>query len=247
MEELPRLGVNIDHVATLRNARGENYPSPVRAAILCQESGADGITAHLREDRRHIRDSAIHEIKEQISIPLNFEMAPTNEMLDIAIKTLPNACCIVPEKREEVTTEGGIDVKRSHNVLAPIINELKKNNIRVSLFVDASNDQIELSKELGADIVEIHSGEFCRKVHYKTDFQNELNKIKDSASFASSIGLETHIGHGITFESIIELSRIKEVKEFNIGHFIIAESVFIGLSEAINKFKNLVRDSRKVS
>ena len=188
MDELPRLGVNIDHVATLRNARGEDYPSPVRAAILCQESGADGITAHLREDRRHIRDTDIQEIKEQISIPLNFEMAPTNEMLDIAIKTLPNACCIVPEKREEVTTEGGIDVKRSHNVLAPIINELKKNNIRVSLFVDASNDQIELSKELGADIVEIHSGEFCRKVHYKSDFQNELNKIKESASFARSIG-----------------------------------------------------------
>mgnify|MGYP001324169306 CR=1 FL=1 len=128
----------------------------------------------------------------------------------------------------------------------PIINELKKNNIRVSLFVDASNDQIELSKELGADIVEIHSGEFCRKVHYKTDFQNELNKIKESASFANSIGLETHIGHGITFESIIELSRIEEVKEFNIGHFIIAESVFIGLSEAIKNFKNLVRDNRKV-
>ena len=145
MDELPRLGVNIDHVATLRNARGEDYPSPVRAAILCQESGADGITAHLREDRRHIRDTDIQEIKEQISIPLNFEMAPTSEMLDIAIKTLPNACCIVPEKREEVTTEGGIDVKRSHNVLAPIINELKKNNIRVSLFVDASNDQIAVS------------------------------------------------------------------------------------------------------
>ena len=246
MDELPRLGVNIDHVATLRNARGEDYPSPVRAAILCQESGADGITAHLREDRRHIRDSDIQEIKEQISIPLNFEMAPTNEMLDIAVRTLPNACCIVPEKREEVTTEGGIDVRRSHNVLGPIINELKKNNIRVSLFVDASNDQIELSKELGADIVEIHSGEFCRKVHYKTDFQNELNKIKESVSFANSIGLETHIGHGITFESIIELSRIEEVKEFNIGHFIISESVFIGLSEAIKKFKNLVRDNRKV-
>ena len=206
MDELPRLGVNIDHVATLRNARGEDYPSPVRAAILCQESGADGITAHLREDRRHIRDSDIEEIKEQISIPLNFEMAPTNEMLDIAVRTLPNACCIVPEKREEVTTEGGIDVRRSHNILGPMINELKKNNIRVSLFVDASNDQIELSKELGADIVEIHSGEFCRKVHYKTDFQSELNKIKESASFANSIGLETHIGHGITFDSIIAVS-----------------------------------------
>ena len=246
MDELPRLGVNIDHVATLRNARGENYPSPVRAAILCQESGADGVTAHLREDRRHIRDTDIKEIKEQVSIPLNFEMAPTNEMLDIAIKTLPNACCIVPEKREEVTTEGGIDVKRSHNVLGPIINELKKNSIRVSLFVDASNDQIELSKKLGADIVEIHAGEFCRKIHYKSDFQNEINKIKESVSFANSIGLETHIGHGITFDSIIELSKIKEVKEFNIGHFIIAESIFIGLHEAIKKFKKLIKESREI-
>ena len=246
MDELPRLGVNIDHVATLRNARGENYPSPVRAAILCQESGADGVTAHLREDRRHIRDTDIKEIKEQVSIPLNFEMAPTNEMLDIAIKTLPNACCIVPEKREEVTTEGGIDVNRSHQVLGPIINELKKNSIRVSLFVDASNDQIELSKKLGADIVEIHAGEFCRKIHYKSDFQNEINKIKESVSFANSIGLETHIGHGITFDSIIELSKIKEVKEFNIGHFIIAESIFIGLHEAIKKFKKLIKESREI-
>ena len=242
-----KLGVNIDHIATLRNARGEDFPDIINAAKVALSSGADSITAHLREDRRHIKDLDIEKIAGNFPGKLNLEMAATKEMLDIALKVKPFSCCIVPEKREEVTTEGGIDVKRSHNVLAPIINELKKNNIRVSLFVDASNDQIELSKELGADIVEIHSGEFCRKVHYKSDFQNELNKIKESASFASSIGLETHIGHGITFESIIELSRIKEVKEFNIGHFIIAESVFIGLSEAINKFKNLVRDSRKVS
>ena len=237
-----RLGVNIDHVATLRNARGEDYPCPVKAALKCQEFGADGITAHLREDRRHIRDDDIEAIKSQISIPLNFEMAPTNEMVEIAIKTLPNACCIVPEKREEVTTEGGIDVKRNHNILGTIIGRLKKNNIRVSLFVDSSVDQIKLAKELGSDIIEIHAGEFCRKVHDRLDFQKELNTIKEAASFAESIGLETHVGHGVTFDSIVELSRINEVKEFNIGHFIISESLFLGLETTIKKMKSLIAE-----
>ena len=235
-----RLGVNIDHVATLRNARGEDYPSPVKAALKCQEFGADGITAHLREDRRHIRDDDIEAIKSQISIPLNFEMAPTNEMVEIAIKTLPNACCIVPEKREEVTTEGGIDVKRNHNILGTIIGRLKKNNIRVSLFVDSSIDQIKLAKELGSDIIEIHAGEFCRKVHDRLDFQKELNTIKEAASFAESIGLEPHVGHGVTFDSIVELSKINEVREFNIGHFIISESLFLGLETTIKKMKTLI-------
>ena len=237
-----RLGVNIDHVATLRNARGEDYPSPVKAALKCQEFGADGITAHLREDRRHIRDADIEAIKSQISIPLNFEMAPTNEMVEIAIKTLPNACCIVPEKREEITTEGGIDVKRNHNILGTIIGRLKKNNIKVSLFVDSSIDQIKLAKELGSDIIEIHAGEFCRKVHDRLDFQKELNTIKEAASFAESIGLETHVGHGVTFDSIVELSRINEVKEFNIGHFIISESLFLGLETTIKKMKTLIAE-----
>ena len=237
-----RLGVNIDHVATLRNARGEDYPSPVKAALKCQEFGADGITAHLREDRRHIRDDDIEAIKSQISIPLNFEMAPTNEMVEIAIKTLPNACCIVPEKREEVTTEGGIDVKCNHNILGTIIGRLKKNNIRVSLFVDSSIDQIKLAKELGSDIIEIHAGEFCRKVHDRLDFQKELNTIKEAASFAESIGLETHVGHGVTFDSIVELSKINEVKEFNIGHFIISESLFLGLETTIKKMKTLIAE-----
>ena len=237
-----RLGVNIDHVATLRNARGEDYPSPVKAALKCQEFGADGITAHLREDRRHIRDADIEAIKSQISIPLNFEMAPTNEMVEIAIKTLPNACCIVPEKREEVTTEGGIDVRRNHNILGTIIGRLKKNNIRVSLFVDSSVDQIKLAKELGSDIIEIHAGEFCRKVHDRLDFQKELNTIKEASSFAESIGLETHVGHGVTFDSIVELSRINEVKEFNIGHFIISESLFLGLEKTIKKMKTLIAE-----
>ena len=245
MTSLPRLGVNIDHVATLRNARGEDYPSPVKAALMCQEFGADGITAHLREDRRHIRDTDIDAIKKQISIPLNFEMAPTNEMVEIAINTLPNACCIVPEKREEVTTEGGIDVKRNLSLLATTIERLKKNSIRVSLFVDSSLEQIKLAKEIGSDIIEIHAGEFCRKIQDELTFQDELKRIKDASSFADSIGLETHIGHGVTFDSITELSKIKEVKEFNIGHFIISESIFLGLEKTVRKMKSLIAESYK--
>ena len=243
---LPRLGVNIDHVATLRNARGENYPSPLRAALLCQEYGADGITTHLREDRRHIRDDDINEIIENISIPLNFEMAPTDEMVNIAVNTGPNACCIVPEKREEITTEGGIDVRSNHNILVPKIEKIKKNNIRVSLFIDASMDQIKMAKEVGADIVELHTGEFCRKINYNEDASSEFERIREAADFSNSIGLELHFGHGITFDSVGELSKIKEVKEFNIGHFIISESVFLGLEKSISKFRELIKKGREI-
>ncbi len=243
---LPRLGVNIDHVATLRNARGENYPSPLRAALLCQEYGADGITTHLREDRRHIRDDDINEIIENISIPLNFEMAPTDEMVNIAVNAGPNACCIVPEKREEITTEGGIDVRGNHNILVPKIEKIKKNNIRVSLFIDASMDQIKMAKEIGADIVELHTGEFCRKINYNEDASSEFERIREAADFSNSIGLELHFGHGITFDSVGELSKIKEVKEFNIGHFIISESVFLGLEKSISKFRELIKKGREI-
>ena len=243
---LPRLGVNIDHVATLRNARGENYPSPLRAALLCHEYGADGITTHLREDRRHIRDDDINEIIKNISIPLNFEMAPTDEMVDIAVNAGPNACCIVPEKREEITTEGGIDVRSNHNILVPKIEKIKKNNIRVSLFIDASTDQIKMAKEIGADIVELHTGEFCRKINYMEDFSSELERIREAADFSNSIGLELHFGHGITFDSVGELSKIKEVKEFNIGHFIISESVFLGLEKSISRFRELIKKGREI-
>ena len=243
---LPRLGINIDHVATLRNARGENYPSPLRAALLCQKYGADGITTHLREDRRHIKDDDINEIIKNISIPLNFEMAPTDEMVDIAVNAGPNACCIVPEKREEITTEGGIDVRGNHNILVPKIEKIKKNNIRVSLFIDASMDQIKMAKEIGADIVELHTGEFCRKINYNEDASAELERIREAADFSNSIGLELHFGHGITFDSVVELSKIKEVKEFNIGHFIISESVFLGLEKSITKFRELIKKGREI-
>ena len=238
MTDIPRLGINIDHVATLRNARGEDYPSPLRAALLCEKYGADGITAHLREDRRHIKDEDIKKIMKEISIPLNFEMAPTDEMTEIAIKTNPNACCIVPEKREEITTEGGLDIRKNHNSIGTIINQLKKNNIRVSLFIDPCLEQIKLAKEMNSDIVEIHAGEFCKKLQDKLEFSEELEKIREASIFADEIGLEVHIGHGITFDSVAELSKIKEVKEFNIGHFLISESVFIGLKESIKGLKH---------
>ena len=244
MNDLPRLGVNIDHVATLRNARGENYPSPLRAALLCKEYGADGITAHLREDRRHIKDDDILEIREKVQLPLNFEMAPTNEMLQLAIKVKPNACCIVPEKREEVTTEGGIDIKKNHNNLFHLIRELKQNNIRVSLFIDPSDDQINAAKEIGADIVEIHAGEFCKYVHLGLDSEISFNKIKEASFLANKLGLEVHLGHGITFESIEKLAAIEEIKEFNIGHFIISESIFLGLKDTIREFKYLIEKGR---
>ena len=244
MYNLPRLGVNIDHVATLRNARGENYPSPLRAALMCQEYGADGITAHLREDRRHIRDNDIFEIKEKVDLPLNFEMAPTSEMMEIAIRIKPNACCIVPEKREEVTTEGGINIQRNQNILCDLISELKKNNIRVSLFIDPSEEQINAAKDIGADIIEIHTGEFCKNIHLGLDFESAYNKIKESSSLANKIGLEVHLGHGITFESIEKLAAIEEIKEFNIGHFIISESIFSGLKDTIVEFKRLIEKGR---
>ena len=234
MDELPRLGVNIDHVATLRNARGEDYPSPVRAAILCQESGADGITAHLREDRRHIRDSDIQEIKEQISIPLNFEMAPTNEMLDIAVRTLPNACCIVPEKREEVTTEGGLNVINNHNKLKPMITRLRDIGIRTTLFIDPEDSQLESCYDLQIDCAEIHCGRLCN-LYEKNDnkFDFEFNKIKSFSEKLFSNGIEAHAGHGLNYETTKIISTINEIEELNIGFFIIAESIFHGLEKTI--------------
>jgi len=243
---MPRLGVNIDHVATLRNARGENYPSPLRAALLCQESGADGITAHLREDRRHIRDVDIEEIIKNISIPLNFECAPTQEMIDIAIAHKPNACCIVPEKREEVTTEGGIDVLKNNAALTKVSKKLRDAGIKVSIFIDPSEDQVKASKDIGADIVEVHSGKFCRIINEGKSSNDELKKISNASALADSLNLEVHSGHGITFDSVTHLSSITQIKEFNIGHFIISESVFLGLKNTIKEFKLLIEKGRKI-
>ncbi len=230
-----RLGVNIDHVATIRNARGANHPDPVRAAIIAQNSGADGITIHLREDRRHIRDNDLIRLKNEINLPINLEMAATQEMLDIAIKTKPNAVCIVPEKRKEITTEGGLNVIKSEKKLRSIISAIKNHNIRVSLFIDPNPLQIKKSFELNADIVEIHTGEFCHK--NSKDKLLELEKIKECLTIANSYNLECHAGHGLNFEDAATIGKLPHIKELNIGHFIIGEAIFLGLENVIKKMK----------
>ena len=235
-----RLGVNIDHVATIRNARGEIYPDPLRAALIAQKSGADSVTIHLREDRRHIRDYDLKNIKRKLKIPLNLEMAPTKEMLKIATKNKPDFVCIVPEKRQEITTEGGLNLKKNINKLKRIINKLKKNNIRVSLFIEPNVADIKLSKLLGANCVELHTGSFCNLLNKGKKTDKSFLKLKNSANYANKVGLEVHAGHGLTYKSARRISNIKNISEFNIGHFIIAESLFLGLNNTINKFKKII-------
>lgn len=233
-----RLGVNIDHVATIRNARGGIHPDPVRAAIIAAESGADGITAHLREDRRHISDNDIARLKAEIALPLNLEMAATPEMLEIALTTLPHAACIVPEKRAELTTEGGLDVRAGKALLLPMIQRLKDKGIKVSLFIDADDAQILTSKEIGADIIEIHTGRYCHVTGSAR--AQELARITKAAQLAVSIGLECHAGHGLAFDSVQPIAAIPELTELNIGHFLIGEAIFVGLSEAITTIRTLM-------
>ncbi len=236
-----RLGVNIDHVATVRNARGENYPSPLRAAVLAERYGADSITIHLREDRRHINDLDLKLIKSKLKIPLNLEMAATQEMLKIALKQKPKFICIVPEKRKEITTEGGLNLKFKEKALKKIINKLRKNKSRVSLFIEPSKSDVKKAKLLNADCVEIHTGKFCNLVNKKMRFKKELNKIKQAVFLGNQIGLEVHAGHGLTYESAKILSKVKGIKEFNIGHFLIGESIFVGFSESIKQFKKIIK------
>ena len=239
-----RLGVNIDHVATVRNARGENYPSPLRAALDAELHGADGITAHLREDRRHILDKDIEDLIGNLKIPLNLEMAATEEMLLIALNHKPNACCIVPEKREEITTEGGIDTVKNFKTLKDYTSQIRDKGSRVSLFIDADKVQIDNCKKIGADIIEIHTGKYCQLIEIGSlSADIELEKIVLMSEYAVSIGLEVHAGHGITFNSIKPLAKIQSIKEFNIGHFIIGESIFMGLEKTIKKMKSLILES----
>ncbi|MBM5783075.1 MAG: pyridoxine 5'-phosphate synthase [Pelagibacterales bacterium] len=233
-----RLGVNIDHVATIRNARGGIHPDPVAAAILAQKSGADGITIHLREDRRHIRDEDLKRLKKEIKLPINLEMAATEEMLEIALKTKPNAVCIVPEKRQEVTTEGGLDVIKGEKTLRDMIKKIKSKKIRVSLFVDANETQIRKSKEIGADIVEIHTGEFCHKKGEKQ--KKEFLKIKECAELCERIGLECHAGHGLNYDTAKIIAKLPQIAELNIGHFLIGEAIFDGLGSVIKKMKKVI-------
>ena len=236
-----RLGVNIDHVATVRNARGEIYPSPLRAALFAQQSGADSVTIHLREDRRHINDTDLKEIKSKLKIPLNLEIAATSEMLKIALKRKPPFVCIVPEKRQEITTEGGLNLKFKKNFLTKIINKLKKNKSRISLFVEPNLNDIKESKNLDADCVEIHTGKFCNLVNKNKNYKNELKKIKAAVSLGNKLGLEVHAGHGLTYKSAKILAKISGIKEFNIGHFLIGESIFVGLNKSIKNFRKIVK------
>ena len=236
-----RLGVNIDHVATVRNARGENYPSPLRAALLAEKHGADSVTIHLREDRRHIRENDLKSIKSRLKIPLNLEIAATKEMLRIALKYKPPFICIVPEKRKEVTTEGGLNLNFNKIFLKKIIYKLKKNKIRVSLFIEPNVKDINKAKLLNVDCIEIHTGKFCNLVNESKNFSNELNKIKKAVLLADSIGLEVHAGHGLTYKSAKILSNTIGIKEFNIGHFLIGEAIFLGLGNTIKQFKRNIK------
>tara|TARA_B100000029_G_scaffold85588_1_gene76047 strand:+ start:513 stop:1235 length:723 start_codon:yes stop_codon:yes gene_type:complete len=235
-----RLGVNIDHVATIRNARGENYPEPVKAALIAQKSGADSVTIHLREDRRHIRDKDLKAIKNKLKIPLNLEMAPTKEMLKIAIKFKPSFVCIVPEKRMEITTEGGLNINRNKKLLKKTILSLKRKNIRVSLFLEPKLGQVKLAKILKADCVELHTGKYCKLLLNKKSSSSEFFNLRKVANYAKSIGLDVHAGHGLTYNSASKISQIKSISELNIGHFIISESIFLGLEKTIQKFKKII-------
>ncbi|MDC0409601.1 pyridoxine 5'-phosphate synthase [Pelagibacteraceae bacterium] len=235
-----RLGVNIDHVATVRNARGETYPSPLRAALLAQKSGADSVTIHLREDRRHINEFDLKKIKKKLTIPLNLEIAATKEMLKIALKSKPPFICIVPEKRKEITTEGGLNLNHNKSFLKNLIKKLKENKSRVSLFIEPSIRDIIQAKKLNADCVEIHTGKFCNLVNKKKNFKNEFKKIEKAIMLGNNLGLEVHVGHGLTFESAKILSKLRNIKEFNIGHFLIGESIFVGMSSTIKSFKRIL-------
>jgi pyridoxine 5-phosphate synthase len=237
-----RLGVNIDHVATIRNARGGRLPDPVRAAKLAAAAGADGITAHLREDRRHIRDHDIARLKAEIDKPLNFEMAATEEMLAIALRAKPHAACLVPERREERTTEGGLDAAGLHNQLAPIVSRLGEAGIRVSLFIAPDPRQIEAAVRLGAPVVEFHTGEYAHA--QGGDVAVELKRIADMAALAAKNGIEPHAGHGLTYENVQPIAAIPQLAELNIGHYLIGEAIFVGLEASVRRMRELMDAAR---
>ena len=237
-----RLGVNIDHVATIRNARGGDFPDPVRAAILAAEAGANGITAHLREDRRHITDRDIERLGQEIDLPLNLEMAATEEMLEIALRHRPHAACIVPEKREERTTEGGLDAAGQHNQLAYYVDKLGAANIRVSLFIEPTEAQVAAAIRLGAPVVEFHTGRYA---HASGEERSaELKRLTDAAALAAKNGIEPHAGHGLTFDNVIAVAAIPQLAELNIGHFLVGEAIFTGLGDSVRRMRALMDEAR---
>ncbi len=237
-----RLGLNIDHVATIRNARGGDHPDPVRAAFAAADAGADGITAHLREDRRHITDDDIARLMERLTIPLNLEMAATDEMLEIALRHRPHAACIVPEKREERTTEGGLDAAGQHNQLAPFVNRLVGANIRVSLFIEPDPRQVDAAIRMKAPVVEFHTGRYA---HLEGEARAaELQRIADAAALASKNGIEAHAGHGLTFDNVTPVAAIPQIRELNIGHFLVGEAIFTGLEASVRRMRDLMNEAR---
>jgi len=241
-----RLGINIDHVATIRNARGGRHPDPLRAAHLAVAAGADGITAHLREDRRHISDTDIARLKQELTRPLNFEMAATEEMLSIALRHVPHACCLVPEKREEKTTEGGLDVVRGENQLRHYVEALKAAGIRVSLFIEPDPGAIATAAQLGAQVVELHTGAYCERAleDDAAGLARQLERLQKAARSAAAAGLEVHAGHGLTFNTVGAVARIPEIVELNIGHFLVGEAIFSGLTPAIQRMRSLMDEAR---
>ena len=239
-----RLGVNIDHVATVRNARGVGYPDPVRAALIAEAAGADGITAHLREDRRHITDDDIERLIAALTVPLNLEIAATDEMLAIALRHRPHAVCIVPEKREELTTEGGLDAAGLHNRLAPIVAQLLDGGMRVSLFIEPEARQIEAAMRLRAPVVEFHTGRFAEVEHDPDAVAAELRRLADAAALAAKNGIEAHAGHGLTFDNVVPIAAIPQLAELNIGHFLVGEAIFNGLGESVQRMRALMDAAR---
>ena len=237
-----RLGVNIDHIATIRNARGEFYPEPLRAAYTVQRSGADSLTIHLREDRRHINDEDLKTIKKNISIPLNLEIAPTVEMLKIALKHKPNYVCLVPEKRREITTEGGLNLKKKNKIIKKIVKKLNLQNIRVSFFIEPNIKDVSLAKKLGANCVELHTGKYSRLFLQRKSTKKAIANLVKASLYAKKINLEVHAGHGLTYKSVKPLLKIKSISELNIGHFIISESLFVGLKKTIKNFKKIINN-----
>jgi pyridoxine 5-phosphate synthase len=241
-----RLGVNIDHVATIRNARGGAHPDPAKAAAIAEAAGADGITIHLREDRRHIRDHDLEAVRKAVKLPINLEMATTDEMLAIAVGFKPHAACLVPERREERTTEGGLDVARLHNQVAPYVAKLRDAKIRVSLFIEPSKVQVAVAEAIGAPVVELHTGRYVELVFAgdKAGAAEELKRLEEAAEYGSEKGIEIHAGHGLTYDTVRPVASISQVRELNIGHFIMGEALFVGLEAAVRRMRQEIDAAR---
>ena len=245
MSRYIKLGVNIDHVATLRNARGGNYPNVVQSAKVAEQSGADSITVHIREDRRHINETDLENLLDTINVPLNLEIAAKEETVAIALKNQPKSVCFVPENRLEITTEGGLDVKKNFNHLKQMIDPMLKTDIKISLFIDPSEEQIYATKDLGVNTIELHTGAYANAFEKNIDLEFELNRLQSSAMLAEDLSLNCHAGHGLNFENVVSIAKIKNILELNIGHFIIADSIFNGLQNSIQKMKNIINKASK--